>query len=259
MRKLARISSKIDSCQPPSRGKVPDLRAGSGGVETCDESVGEWLIWQLADSAFPTGGFAHSCGLEAAWQHGEVRGAADLVSFASTTLSQLKRAAVPFMTATHRDPMTLPDVDQLCDAFTPNHVANRASRKQGQAFLLAVRRIYPMVGNHPDLVCAAAIATFSAHLVPLFGAVLRWLDVPVETTVRLFVFGQLRGVLAAAVRLNIIGPMEAQAVQHQLGGLAGEIVSSSLHLGLDDVAQTAPLLDIWQGAQDRLYSRLFQS
>ena len=28
---------------------------------------------------------------------------------------------------------------------------------------------------------------------------------------------------------------------------------------LDDIAQTAPLLELWQGAQDRLYSRLFQS
>ena len=28
---------------------------------------------------------------------------------------------------------------------------------------------------------------------------------------------------------------------------------------LRDVAQTAPLLDLWQGAQDRLYSRLFQT
>jgi urease accessory protein UreF len=32
-----------------------------------------------------------------------------------------------------------------------------------------------------------------------------------------------------------------------------------MHLSLNQIAQTAPLLDLWQGAQDRLYSRLFQS
>ena len=37
------------------------------------------------------------------------------------------------------------------------------------------------------------------------------------------------------------------------------IVQKGLGLTLADLAQTAPLLDLWQGAQDRLYSRLFQS
>ena len=38
----------------------------------------QWLLWQLADSAFPTGGFAHSGGLEAAWQNGEVSNRGDV-------------------------------------------------------------------------------------------------------------------------------------------------------------------------------------
>ena len=37
------------------------------------------------------------------------------------------------------------------------------------------------------------------------------------------------------------------------------ILKTCKTLTLDDIAQTSPLLDIWQGAQDRLYSRLFQS
>lgn len=34
-------------------------------------SDSDWLVWQLLDSGLPTGGFAHSCGLEAAMQLGE--------------------------------------------------------------------------------------------------------------------------------------------------------------------------------------------
>jgi len=48
-------------------------------------------------------------------------------------------------------------------------------------------------------------------------------------------------------------------LQHRLAPLAAEVVARCEHLSVDDLAQTAPLLDLWQGAQDRLYSRLFQS
>src|SRR5258707_5324597 len=58
----------------------------------------DWLIWQLIDSAFPTGGFAHSAGLEAAWQHGEVRNSGELVSFLEASLQQHGRAPTPVAT-----------------------------------------------------------------------------------------------------------------------------------------------------------------
>ena len=98
-----------------------------------------------------------------------------------------------------------------------------------------------------------------AHFAPVFGACLLQLDVSRETAARIFFFNHLRGVLAAAVRLNIVGPMEAQMLLQRLSAKAEEVLTCCAHLTLDDIAQTAPLLDLWQGAQDRLYSRLFQS
>jgi len=215
----------------------------------------DWLIWQLADSAFPTGGFAHSLGLEAAWQHGEVRNRTELVSFIEAGLQQLGHAALPLVLAAFDEPERLPELDQLCDAFTSNHVANRASRAQGRAFLTAVERIFKSAtGNRKsesELACA--------HFAPVFGACLRRLDISRETAGRMFFFNQLRSVLAAAVRLNIVGPMEAQMLQQRATAKAEEILVRCKSLTLDDLAQTSPLLDLWQGAQDRLYSRLFQS
>ena len=40
---------------------------------------------------------------------------------------------------------------------------------------------------------------------------------------------------------------------------AEDVLIRCRNLKVEDIAQTAPLLEIWQGAQDRLYSRLFQS
>jgi urease accessory protein len=156
----------------------------------------------------------------------------------------------------------------LCDAFTTNHVANRASRGQGKAFLMAVQRIF-LLGraSHPSPFKAEdanmetgrmPVLQFN-HFPCVFGGALKLLDVPQETINRLFFFNHLRSVMAAAVRLNIVGPMEAQALQHQLSATAEDILQACTRLTLDDIAQTSPLLDIWQGAQERLYSRLFQS
>jgi urease accessory protein len=234
-------------------------------------SFDQWLLWQLSDSAFPTGGFAHSAGLEGAWQHGEVRNRAEFISLVETGLHQLGHAALPFVIAAHTESGRLEEFDDLCDAFTANHVANRASRAQGKAFLAAVQRIFPagqagfVSPSKNSLKSEVNIETGRMpvlrfnHFACVFGGALKVLDVSQKTTVRMFFFNHLRGVMAAAVRLNIIGPMEAQAIQHQLTSTAEHVLIQCESLTLDDIAQTSPLLDLWQGAQDRLYSRLFQS
>ncbi|HEX4265605.1 MAG TPA: urease accessory UreF family protein [Verrucomicrobiae bacterium] len=217
-------------------------------------SFDQWLLWQLADSAFPTGGFAHSSGLEGAWQHGEVRNRNELLSFVEAGLHQLGRAALPFMNAAYVEPESVDEFDNLCDAFTTNHVANRASRAQGKAFLATVQRVF-VANVETDRM---PVLRFN-HLACVFGAAMRQLEISRETARQLFFFNQLRGIMAAAVRLNIVGPMEAQALQRQLTPVAEEVLNRCESLTLEDIAQTSPLLDMWQGAQDRLYSRLFQS
>jgi len=215
--------------------------------------LSDFTLWQLADSAFPTGGFAHSAGLEAAWQHGEVRNREQLVSFVEASLHQLGHAALPFVTAAHDEPTRLDEFDRLCDAFTSNHVANRASRAQGRALLTAVERVFKSEVRSPK-----SEVEF-AHFAPVFGACFRRLTISRDTTARMFFFNHVRGLFAAAVRLNIVGPMEAQALQHGLTPTMEQVLARCETRGLDDLAQTSPLLDLWQGAQDRLYSRLFQS
>jgi urease accessory protein len=254
--------------------RVPKLESDAGGARISnfelpsdfEPRVSDFSLWQLADSAFPTGGFAHSNGLEAAWQHGEVPDRAALVSFLEAGLHQAGRAALPFVTAAHGEPERLGDFDQLCDAFTTNHVANRASRAQGRAFLTAVERIFPERGQvRPREAsgmrgCAdQAVRAPYAHLAPVFGACLGRLGAARDITMRMFCFNHLRGTLAAAVRLNIVGPMEAQVLQRRLVPVMEATLTRCGSLTPEDLAQTSPLLDLWQGAQDRLYSRLFQS
>ena len=249
---------------PPLLGERAGVRADV--APNALPFLNDFIIWQLMDSAFPTGGFAHSAGLEAAWQHGEVRNRGELVSFIEAGLQQLGHAALPLVAAAFDEPEKLGEFDLLCDAFTTNHVANRASRAQGRAMLAAVERIFPERGVHAasssngesELKRTEVRAPFG-HYAPVFGALMNVLGISRETATRMFFFNHLRSGLAAAVRLNVVGPMEAQTLQHRLAPQAEEVRKRCESLTLADLAQTAPLLDLWQGAHDRLYSRLFQS
>jgi urease accessory protein len=213
-----------------------------------------WLLWQLADSAFPAGSFGHSGGLEAAWQLGEINSSHALESYANASLQQLSRASLPFVLDAHRDPERFAELDELCDVFLSNHVANRGSRLMGKSFVTAAEQSFPC----PALTAFRANCGV-AHFAPVFGVVTRLLEVEREAAARLFVFIQLRGLFASAVRLGIIGPLQAQRLQFKLNPAAEQTARQSLSLSAADIAHTAPLLDLWQGAHDRLYSRLFQT
>ena len=218
--------------------------------------MSDWLTWQIVDSAFPTGLFAHSGGLESAWQHGEIPDAAALRGFLDASILQCGHAVLPLVNAAYTAPERLAEIDRRADAFLLNPVANRASRVQGRTLLATAARVWPS----PALTALAARANHTlAHVAPLWGAVFQALGVALPTAQRMALFGASRGILSAAVRLGIAGSYEAQRLQSACAPLLEQVAGRCTALTLDDLAQTAPLLDLLQAGHDRLYSRLFQS
>src|SRR6185369_7458219 len=121
------------SCRSPS--------ATSSSEAARDMS--DWLTWQIVDSAFPTGAFAHSWGLEAAWQQGEVADRDGLRRFLEASILQTGYASLPLVNDAYRSPEQLEALDAVADAFLLNAVANRASRIQGRTLLGTAGRIWP--------------------------------------------------------------------------------------------------------------------
>ena len=218
--------------------------------------MSEWLTWQIVDSAFPTGVFAHSWGLEAAWQQGEVDDLDALRVFLEASIQQAGHASLPLVNDAHRSPDQLEALDALADAFLLNAVANRASRIQGRTLLGTAGRIWPSATL--AALQARADAT-CAHVAPVAGTTFRAIGLPLPTVQRVVLYGAARGVLSAAVRLGIAGSFEAQRMQYECSPWLERIADRCGSLSIDGLAQTAPVLDLLQAGHDRLYSRLFQS
>jgi urease accessory protein len=221
-----------------------------------DENV--FLLWQLADSAFPAGGFSHSGGLEAAWQAGEVDTRERLIEYLKASMQQAARGAVPFATAACVDPSEFPVLDRLCNAFLVNHITNQASRAQGQAMLASGERIFTSL-EIAALRSAVRDGGLFGHFAPALGAVLGLLGFSRRQAAALLLFMTLRGLVSAAVRLGMVGPMEGQRIEFELGPDAHRLADKCHQLTTDDLFQTSPLIDIFGGTHDRLYSRLFRS
>jgi urease accessory protein len=208
-----------------------------------------WRLLQLADGGFPTGGFAHSAGLEAANSLGEV---ADVDRFVRDAVWQAAHAALPFVRRAWAAPAEIAHVDAEADAFLLGHVANRASRAQGRAFVATCASAFgePAIGKLDDDVRAGSL---HGHLAPMQGAVGAALGLSREQTLAFALFACARGVTSAAIRLGRMGPLEAQGV------LATLPFDAALRAVPDQPMQTAPIAELCGQLHDLLYSRLFQS
>lgn len=218
--------------------------------------MSDWLTWQIVDSAFPTGLFAHSWGLESAWQHGEIENANALRRFLDAVILQTGYASLPFVNDGFRHLDRFESLDRIAEAFLTNPVANRASRMQGRALIGTTARIWP--SQAIGALKSRAEAGY-AHVAPLSGAAFRVIGVPLTTARRIVLYGSSRGVLSAAVRLGIVGSYEAQRMQHASIDWMTAVEARCAELSVEDATQTAPIVDLLQSAHDRLYSRLFQS
>ncbi|KAL2172530.1 hypothetical protein VTG60DRAFT_5284 [Thermothelomyces hinnuleus] len=101
----------------------------------------------------------------------------------------------------------------------------------------------------------------AAHLAPLFGAICALVGLSLEQTAYVFLLGHVKALVSAAVRAGMFGPYQAQKTlaSGEVQGLIAAMVEREWATPAEEAGQSVPVMDLWVGRHEVLYSRIFNS
>lgn len=101
----------------------------------------------------------------------------------------------------------------------------------------------------------------SAHLGPLFGAIAFIFGMSLQQTAYVFMLSHVKALLSAAVRASIFGPYHAQKLLASVEVQEGiqKAIDQHWNTKIEDAGQSVPVMDLWIGRHEMLYSRIFNS
>lgn len=243
----------------------------------------------LSDSALPLGSFAYSSGLESFIAHHKpLPPSTTLVAsfrrFLKLSITSMASTSLPYLLSAHRHPEQLATLDNDLDASTPCTVARRASVAQGRALLGVWERAFRTIHvrndiSHDDYTKSAiqALGNFSeamkfhtadadelganGHFAPLWGVICLAMGVNLSLTAYVFLVNHTKTILSSAVRASVMGPYQAQSIlaSDDVQHLINERIQREWMVDPEYAGQVAPVLDLWVGRHELLYSRIFNS
>ncbi|KAH7152112.1 spindle pole body formation-associated protein-domain-containing protein [Dactylonectria estremocensis] len=268
-RRLQDARERLKAARPPQPSRDPGRDSPTIAAHL---AASTHFLLLLSDSALPLGSFAFSSGLESYLAHN--RRGATFSSFLPSSLSSVAATTLPFALAAHRDPSKLADLDDQLDAAIVCTVGRRASVAQGRALLGIWERSFR--SGMPPEVDGAVLRDFaallraeskqdvplaSAHLAPLFGAICAIVGLGLRQTAYVFMLSHVKALISAAVRASVFGPYQAQKVLagQLVQGLIDDMIDREWATPVEEAGQTVPVMDLWIGRHETLYSRIFNS
>ncbi|MGW5195287.1 urease accessory protein UreF [Kribbella sp. NPDC004138] len=234
------------------------------------ELAGFLSVLQLTDSAFPSGRYTLSYGLETMAQSGRLATPSDPATLAGLLRDHVRLAVGPSegvaLACGHRA-TTGPDsldlelvtrADQRLTAVKLSREARETSSRTGRALLRAAT---PVFG-------AGALTSFEREIASrrspgnhavVLGVLSACLGIPRLQSVAGELFAFAAGWVAAAVRLAVTDHTTAQAVLRGVRDALAAAALSAADKDVPDISNCAPLLDVMAMQHEETELRLFAS
>jgi urease accessory protein len=217
------------------------------------QGVGDlsWLrLLQLADSALPIGGLAHSFGLEALVAEADLT-EADLAHYFAEWLQGTGRVEAAFCMHAHgvEDDEAWLALNARLSVWKPARESREASLRLGKRFLsLAATLMERPLG-----------ASGEVHLATAFGCVAAALQLPSKMAAAAFLHQSLSGAISACQRLLPVGQTTAMRLLWSLKPGMLESVEAAAITPIEELSNLQPMLEVASMRHPHLATRLFIS
>ncbi len=228
----------------------------------------EWLggLIQTTDTLFPSGGYAHSYGLEELVAQGRIRSGKDLEEFLMTdVLPALENLELPYLrfcseAVSNRELEELISLNEEISAWKLTREIREAGKSQGSQMMRMIREIYQCPvsdefqkmlgksGEHCQQITATALLR-NAQEAPLVSSMTAW------------IYQAVSNFCSASIKLLRLGEVACQKIIHRSleKQKIQKVISNSLELHRGNSGFFNPLLDLASARHELAFSRLFIS
>lgn len=244
-----------------------NLREGSkshSSIEDTNTNPFSLHLVQIHDTAFPTGGFAHSFGIETYIQEEIIKDEHDLKKFlemyirynlASADAILVKEA---YHLAKQQDIKALIHLESICHGIKLSPETRKASTMMGRQFLNTIHQLSDneLIKQWHEKLNNKEV---KAHYSIVYGIYTAILGVDLKTAIEMFMYSSITALVQNAVRAVPLGQMSGVKTVFALLPIIVETTSRTMTLNLDDLDNNSIALEIASMKHEFLHSRLFIS